>query len=142
MQQSCAFKTIEIFEMFLRVLQIFLAKNLVKSMRISTLDKVIYFTGKISGLYKTSLYYTKQGGDHRKRFHHFSGVAPTISMLQSRIVFFNVQVVQNHRNHRNRNFWRATQVRRKKKDGSTEQKSLSGSGLPDGIFSNQKSSFG
>jgi hypothetical protein len=46
--------------MFALVLQKFVAKKLVKSLLISTLDKVIYFIGNnFSGLFNTSLYFTK-----------------------------------------------------------------------------------
>jgi hypothetical protein len=47
-----------------QVLKIFFRKeHLVKNWLISTLDKVINFKGTIfSGVYKTSLYFTKWGG--------------------------------------------------------------------------------
>jgi hypothetical protein len=46
--------------MFALVQQTFLAKNHVKSLLISTLDKVIYNKGTfVTGLNKTSLYNTK-----------------------------------------------------------------------------------
>jgi hypothetical protein len=46
--------------MFALVQRTFLAKKLVKSLLIATLDKVIYYKGTFfKGLNETSLYYTK-----------------------------------------------------------------------------------
>jgi hypothetical protein len=74
--------------MFALVLQIFLGKeHLEKNWLISTLDKAIEYKGTIfQGAYKTSLHFTKKGGDQLKKilpfFKHASfSVAPRISML-------------------------------------------------------------
>jgi hypothetical protein len=59
--------------MLAQVLQIFLGKeHLVKNWLISTLDKVIHFKGhNFSAVYKTSLHFTKQGGDQLKKISPF-----------------------------------------------------------------------
>jgi hypothetical protein len=68
--------------MLAQVLQTFLAKkNLVKSLLISTLDKVIYYIhwNIFTGLNKTPLHYTKSGGDQLKKTSRFIQHARSIS---------------------------------------------------------------
>jgi hypothetical protein len=61
--------------MLAQVLQIFLGKeHLVKNQLIFTLDKVIYVLQRsnFSAVFKTSLHFTKWGGDQLKKFSLFS----------------------------------------------------------------------
>jgi hypothetical protein len=82
---ACPIEILELAQVcWQRSSNIFVKEHLVKNWLISTLNNVIYFN--FSGVYKTSLHFTKWGGDQLKYFLALSNilllpsVAPRISM--------------------------------------------------------------